>query len=121
MSVVYVLGHLLKTLASVTPLALPPMQVPDVNKCLACFTTEINGWPPFFCLFFLRPGRPMTMAGLFLIAVGTGGIKPCVSAFGGDQFKLPEQARQASSFFSTFYFAINLGSLLSTILTPILR
>lgn len=26
------------------------------------------------------------MIGLLLIAVGTGGIKPCVSAFGGDQF-----------------------------------
>lgn len=27
------------------------------------------------------------MVGLFLIALGTGGIKPCVSAFGGDQFE----------------------------------
>ena len=26
------------------------------------------------------------MIGLLLIAIGTGGIKPCVSAFGGDQF-----------------------------------
>ena len=25
--------------------------------------------------------------GLILIAIGTGGIKPCVSAFGGDQFE----------------------------------
>ena len=25
--------------------------------------------------------------GLVTIALGTGGIKPCVSAFGGDQFK----------------------------------
>lgn len=28
----------------------------------------------------------MSMVGLFLIALGTGGIKPCVAAFGGDQF-----------------------------------
>ena len=27
------------------------------------------------------------MVGLLLIAIGTGGIKPCVSAFGGDQFE----------------------------------
>ena len=27
------------------------------------------------------------MVGLFLIALGTGGIKPCVAAFGGDQFQ----------------------------------
>lgn len=61
------------------------------------------------------------MIGLVLIAVGTGGIKPCVSAFGGDQFKMPEQAKQLATFFSLFYMAINAGSLLSTTLTPILR
>ena len=41
-----------------------------------------------------------SLIGLFFIAVGTGGIKPCVSAFGGDQFKLPEQERQLQTFFS---------------------
>lgn len=61
------------------------------------------------------------MIGLILIAVGTGGIKPCVSAFGGDQFKLPEQAKQLATFFSLFYMAINAGSLVSTTITPILR
>lgn len=61
------------------------------------------------------------MLGLLLIAVGTGGIKPCVSAFGGDQFKVPEQAKQLAMFFSLFYFAINAGSLISTWVTPILR
>jgi dipeptide/tripeptide permease len=35
-----------------------------------------------------------SLIGLALIALGTGGIKPCVAAFGGDQFKLPEQERQ---------------------------
>lgn len=60
-------------------------------------------------------------AGLTFIALGSGGIKPCVSAFGGDQFKLPEQTKQMESFFSLFYFAINAGSLLSTIITPTIR
>lgn len=59
--------------------------------------------------------------GLALVAVGSGGIKPCVSAFGGDQFKLPGQAAQLATFFSIFYFTINVGSLMSTALTPILR
>uniref|UniRef100_A0A834R3F6 Oligopeptide transporter 1 n=1 Tax=Sarcoptes scabiei TaxID=52283 RepID=A0A834R3F6_SARSC len=58
--------------------------------------------------------------GLALIALGTGGIKPCVSAFGGDQF-LPGQERQLQQFFSLFYISINSGSLISTFLTPILR
>lgn len=63
----------------------------------------------------------MTIIGLALIAIGTGGIKPCVSAFGGDQFKLPEQTKDLATFFSLFYFAINAGSMLSTFVTPILR
>lgn len=65
--------------------------------------------------------RALTITGLLLIAVGSGGIKPCVAAFGGEQFKMPEQARQLATFFSLFYFSINAGSLLSTSVTPILR
>uniref|UniRef100_A0AAR2JCG7 Solute carrier family 15 member 1 n=1 Tax=Pygocentrus nattereri TaxID=42514 RepID=A0AAR2JCG7_PYGNA len=62
----------------------------------------------------------LAMIGLILIAFGTGGIKPCVSAFGGDQFA-DHQTRQRSTFFSVFYLCINAGSLLSTLITPILR
>uniref|UniRef100_A0A8C3PNV6 Solute carrier family 15 member 1 n=1 Tax=Calidris pygmaea TaxID=425635 RepID=A0A8C3PNV6_9CHAR len=62
----------------------------------------------------------LSMIGLILIALGTGGIKPCVSAFGGDQFE-EDQDKQRSRFFSIFYLSINAGSLLSTIITPILR
>lgn len=68
-----------------------------------------------------RTGSHFTMVGLLFIAVGTGGIKPCVTAFGADQFTLPEQAKQLASYFSLFYMAINAGSLISTIVTPILR
>lgn len=63
----------------------------------------------------------MTVIGLILISIGTGGIKPCVSAFGGDQFKIPEQAKMLATFFSLFYMSINAGSLISTTITPILR
>ncbi|KAI9144610.1 POT family-domain-containing protein [Paraphysoderma sedebokerense] len=58
--------------------------------------------------------------GLGLLAVGTGGIKPCVSAFGGDQFR-PDQRKEIGLFFSMFYFSINSGSVLSMIFTPVLR
>lgn len=67
------------------------------------------------------PAREFSMLGLLLIATGTGGIKPCVSAFGGDQFVIPQQELQLAKFFSMFYFAINAGSLISTAITPILR
>ncbi|NXE89918.1 S15A1 protein, partial [Menura novaehollandiae] len=62
----------------------------------------------------------LSMIGLILIAFGTGGIKPCVSAFGGDQFE-PDQEEQRSLFFSLFYVTINSGSFISTVVTPNLR
>lgn len=60
------------------------------------------------------------MIGLSLIVVGTGGIKPCVSSFGGDQFKATQVA-MISVFFSWFYWSINAGSMLSMFITPVLR
>ncbi len=57
------------------------------------------------------------MLGLGLIAVGAGGIKPCVSAHVGDQFG-PRNEPLLERVFSWFYFAINLGALVSTLLTP---
>ncbi|XP_046750570.1 LOW QUALITY PROTEIN: solute carrier family 15 member 1-like [Diprion similis] len=63
----------------------------------------------------------MTYIGLILIAWGTGGIKPCVAAFGGDQFHLPQQQLRLQQFFSIFYFTINFGGFMGMVLTPILR
>ncbi|CAH1102185.1 unnamed protein product [Psylliodes chrysocephalus] len=67
------------------------------------------------------PQKAFTVISLLLMAIGAGGIKPCVSAFGGDQFMLPQQELQLATFFSLFYFSINAGSLISTFLTPVLR
>ncbi|KAH3753821.1 solute carrier family 15 member 2-like isoform X1 [Dreissena polymorpha] len=66
------------------------------------------------------PGRVGASIGLVLIACGTGGIKASVAPFGADQFG-PGQETWQNSFFSAFYFMINLGSMVSIILTPILR
>lgn len=57
--------------------------------------------------------------GLFLIAVGSGGIKPCVSANVGDQFSA-KNGHMVGKVFQIFYFIINFGSFLSTVLTPFL-
>ena len=55
--------------------------------------------------------------GLFLIALGAGGIKPCVSANVGDQFGASNQ-HLLPRVFSWFYFMINFGSAFSTLLIP---
>jgi proton-dependent oligopeptide transporter, POT family len=55
--------------------------------------------------------------GLGLIALGAGGIKPCVSAHLGDQFGRTNQGLLARAF-SWFYFSINLGAFISTLATP---
>ncbi len=65
--------------------------------------------------------RAVSFIGLFLIAVGTGGIKPCVAPFGAEQFQLPEQEAKMKQYFSWFYASINLGATASTLLTPNLR
>ncbi|KAF1758429.1 hypothetical protein GCK72_014887 [Caenorhabditis remanei] len=62
----------------------------------------------------------LDLLGLLIVGLGTGGIKPCVSAFGGDQFPA-HYTRMISIFFSMFYFSINAGSLISMFLTPIMR
>jgi POT family proton-dependent oligopeptide transporter len=57
--------------------------------------------------------------GLGLIALGAGGIKPCVSANVGDQFG-PANQHLLPKAFSWFYFSINAGSMFSTLLIPYL-
>ena len=55
--------------------------------------------------------------GLGLIALGSGGIKPCVSAFMGDQFK-PEQSHLLQKAYGAFYWAINFGSFFAFLVIP---
>lgn len=56
--------------------------------------------------------------GLILIAIGAGGIKSCVSANLGDQFTTNNK-HLMSKVYGWFYFSINAGSVLSTILIPL--
>ncbi|XP_061050215.1 solute carrier family 15 member 2 isoform X4 [Eubalaena glacialis] len=90
LSLVYVLGHVIKSMG-----ALPILGGQMLHTVLS-------------------------MVGLSLIALGTGGIKPCVAAFGGDQFE-EKLAEERTRYFSVFYLSINAGSLISTFVTPMLR
>jgi POT family proton-dependent oligopeptide transporter len=76
-----------------------------------------------YCLGTLALSVDHTRLGLFvglgLIAFGMGAIKPCVSAHVGDQFG-PRNKHLLEKVFGWFYISINLGSFISSLLTPIL-
>lgn len=57
--------------------------------------------------------------GMGLIALGAGGIKPCVSAHVGDQFNEKNKSL-LNKVFDLFYWSINFGAFFSTLLTPVL-
>ena len=72
------------------------------------------------CLAFMGVGgvaQFWLLAGLGLISLGAGGIKPCVSAHVGDQFGAKNQ-HLITNTFNIFYFSINFGAVVSNLLIP---
>jgi POT family proton-dependent oligopeptide transporter len=72
------------------------------HACLAAFDDNLKGF------YF----------GLFLIALGSGGIKPLVASFVGDQFDQTNK-HKAKLVFDAFYWIINFGSFFASLLMPI--
>jgi POT family proton-dependent oligopeptide transporter len=72
------------------------------HACLAAFDDNLKGF------YF----------GLFLIALGSGGIKPLVASFVGDQFD-QTNTHKAKLVFDAFYWIINFGSFFASLLMPI--
>jgi len=72
------------------------------HACLALFENHRNGF----------------YTGLFLIALGSGGIKPLVVSFVGDQFDQTNK-HLARKVFDGFYWIINFGSFFASLLMPI--
>ena len=70
------------------------------------------------CLALFEGNRTGFYTGLFLIALGSGGIKPLVSAFVGDQFDASNKHR-AKLVYDGFYWIINFGSFFASLLMPI--
>jgi POT family proton-dependent oligopeptide transporter len=70
------------------------------------------------CLALFDDNRTGFYTGLALIALGSGGIKPCVAAFVGDQFDQTNKHR-AKVVFDAFYWIINFGSFFASLLMPI--
>jgi POT family proton-dependent oligopeptide transporter len=70
------------------------------------------------CLAIFENNRAGFFTGLGLIALGSGGIKPCVATFVGDQFDQTNKHR-AKVVFDAFYWIINFGSFFASLLMPI--
>ncbi|XP_028771464.1 protein NRT1/ PTR FAMILY 8.2-like [Neltuma alba] len=96
-SLIYVIGMALLALSASIP-GIKPICDVEVGNCKATVTQN--------AVAFLA---------LYLIALGTGGIKPCVSSFGADQFDDADEAEKEKkgSFFNWFYFSINVGALIA--------
>jgi POT family proton-dependent oligopeptide transporter len=69
------------------------------------------------CLALFDASKTGFYTGLLLIALGSGGIKPCVSAFVGDQFTESNRAL-IPSVFGWFYWSINFGSFFASLTIP---
>ncbi|QYF91858.1 oligopeptide:H+ symporter [Massilia sp. PAMC28688] len=72
------------------------------HACLAIWDDNIKGF------YF----------GLFLIALGSGGIKPLISSFVGDQFDQTNK-NKAKVVYDAFYWMINFGSFFASLLMPV--
>ncbi|CAH9094970.1 unnamed protein product [Cuscuta europaea] len=92
-----------------------------IGMCTLAMSASVPAFKPVECMGSSCPTTtPAQYAvffmGLYLIALGTGGIKPCVSSFGADQFDDTDSRERIKkgSFFNWFYFSINIGALISS-------
>jgi POT family proton-dependent oligopeptide transporter len=70
------------------------------------------------CLALFESDKTGFYTGLFLIALGSGGIKPLVVSFVGDQFTR-DNKHLAKLVFDAFYWTINFGSFFASLLMPL--
>ena len=85
----------------------------SIVYCFGHLTLALMGSP---VAHSIEP-RYLLAIGLILIALGAGGIKPCVSTNVGDQFG-DTNKHLLTRVFNWFYFSINAGSFISTLLIP---
>ncbi|PKU83241.1 putative nitrite transporter [Dendrobium catenatum] len=102
-SMIYQLGMLGVTISAILPALRPPpcpSQSPSCQQASACQ----------LAIFYIS---------LFFTAVGSGGIRPCVVAFGADQFELDRRQQRAGgsgqqwNFFNLYFFSMGVALLMA--------
>uniref|UniRef100_A0A1J3F227 Protein NRT1/ PTR FAMILY 3.1 n=1 Tax=Noccaea caerulescens TaxID=107243 RepID=A0A1J3F227_NOCCA len=97
-SIVYQLGMTLLTISAIVPTLRPP-PCKGEEVCVVADTAQLS----------------ILYIALLLGAVGSGGIRPCVVAFGADQFDEsdPEQTTKPWNYFNWYYFIMGAAILMA--------
>ncbi|XP_021888105.1 protein NRT1/ PTR FAMILY 5.10-like [Carica papaya] len=106
-SIIYISGLAILTLSAM----LPTLGSPDCKNTDGVTTCSSRLQ---VILFFFS---------LYIVAVGQSGHKPCVQAFGADQFDVqdPEECKAKSSFFNWWYFALCAGTTLTLLVSTYIQ
>ncbi|KAJ3109985.1 hypothetical protein HDU96_007000 [Phlyctochytrium bullatum] len=124
------LYHTFKSVAYFTPLVGAAISDSFLNKYNTIISlSTVYALGVTLLAVFAKPGvlgtppqiaRWGPLMAIFMIAIGTGGIKPCVSAHGGDQF-IDVQTYGLQKFYNYFYMAINAGAVITSFVSPLIK
>ncbi|KAL3336730.1 hypothetical protein AABB24_029407 [Solanum stoloniferum] len=97
-SIIYQIGMIILTLSAILPQLRPP-SCKDDEYCKEANSSQLA----------------ILYVSLLLTAFGSGGIRPCVVAFGADQFDEndPNQKTQTWKFFNWYYFSMGFSMLVA--------
>lgn len=90
-------------LPQLRPIPCKGVALSQMNKCEAADTSQVA----------------ILFTGLYMVALGTSGVKAALPALGADQFDdkdNPKEAAQLSSFFNWFLFSITIGAIIGVTL-----
>ncbi|XP_057975234.1 protein NRT1/ PTR FAMILY 5.10-like [Malania oleifera] len=106
---IYILGTGLLTLSAIVPSLSPYECQNSTEKASPCSASRLQ-----IVLFYLS---------LYLVAIALGGHKPCIQAFGADQFDEHdiEECKAKSSYFNWCFFGLYAGTLIAILIVSYIQ
>lgn len=96
-SIIYQIGMMILTISAILPALRPPPCSPPQQVCQEASARQLG-------VLYLS---------LLCTSIGSGGIRPCVVAFGADQFNLQGNAGQTGRFFNIYFFSMGIPVILA--------